>query len=98
MTDKEKKAVHSTLRRLADSASLTPDNVINEAEKKSSPLHPFFEWDDTKAANKFRLQQARSLISDFEITVKINRTEIKVQEFVRDPRCENEDQGYVAID
>jgi hypothetical protein len=48
-------------------------------------MHKFFTWDDRVAATKFREDQARKLISDFIITVKVHRSEVSVQEFVHLP-------------
>lgn len=41
---------------------LTPADVVADARSRNSPLHCFFEWSDTKAADAYRLQQARGLI------------------------------------
>jgi len=41
---------------------ITPEDILQDAENPNSPLHPFFEWDDTDAARQYRLQQARGLI------------------------------------
>lgn len=41
---------------------LTASKVLDEAKRKTSPLHPKFEWDDKKAGNNYRLMQARTLI------------------------------------
>lgn len=41
---------------------LSPQDVVEAAEPKSSPLHSHFEWDDTEAGRKYRLEQARQLI------------------------------------
>lgn len=41
---------------------ITPEAIVSEASKKSSPLHRYFEWDDTKAAHAYRLSQARNLV------------------------------------
>lgn len=41
---------------------LTPEDVLEDAKSHNSPLHSFFEWDDTEAARNYRLQQARGLI------------------------------------
>lgn len=41
---------------------LTPDDVLDDAKNPNSPLHSFFEWDDTEAARQHRLKQARGLI------------------------------------
>ncbi len=39
-----------------------PKEVIKAAKKKNSPLYRYFEWDDTTAAEKWRLEQAGSLV------------------------------------
>jgi hypothetical protein len=41
---------------------LTPLAVVEKARAKSHPLHLHFEWDDSVAAEAYRLDQARSLI------------------------------------
>jgi hypothetical protein len=41
---------------------LTPDAVVARASNPKSALHDAFEWDDTEAARKYRLEQARQLI------------------------------------
>jgi len=41
---------------------LQPATVVEYAEDPKSPLHDYFDWDDTEAARKWRLHQARNLI------------------------------------
>lgn len=41
---------------------LTAELVVEQARQQSSPLHGYFEWDDTEAAHQYRLEQARHLI------------------------------------
>jgi len=41
---------------------LIPEEVVKAAEDSASPLHHFFQWDNTIAAHGFRLWQARNLI------------------------------------
>src|ERR1044071_8009070 len=43
---------------------LRAEDVLREAQKENNVLHTWkgFEWDETKAAFKYNLQQARSLI------------------------------------
>lgn len=98
MDSKIKPAVRAELQKLDSSGKLTPDNVIERAKVATSPLHGLFEWDDSVAAHKWRVEQARQIISSFEIVVKVERQEIRVQEFVRDPRCKSDRQGYVGFD
>ncbi len=46
---------------------LTARKVLEDARAASSPLHRFFDWDDSRAAEKYRLQQARELIVSFVV-------------------------------
>jgi len=48
--------------RVANGGILRPRNVVDEAEPKDHPLHPQFEWDNRKAADQYRVWQARHLI------------------------------------
>lgn len=46
---------------------LKPDDVVQVASDPDSPLHPAFEWDDSVAAHKHRLRQARDLIRSVRV-------------------------------
>lgn len=94
---KNKEQIRKSLLALADAGKLTPEEVIRLARSPESILHPLFEWDDSVAARKYRVDQARTLISSFEISVTINRVELRVQEFVRDPSRGDKEQGYRPI-
>lgn len=48
--------------RLASGGELTPERVVEDARRSSSPLHPLFEWKDGEAAHLYRLAQARAVI------------------------------------
>jgi len=41
---------------------LRPADVVKAAKAQTSPLHKYFTWDDTEAAHKQRLHEARALI------------------------------------
>ena len=41
---------------------LNSQNVLDSARSEKSPIHDLFEWDDTQAAEKYRLSQASKLI------------------------------------
>ena len=47
---------------------VTPDDVVKAARRKTSPLHPYFDWSDTEAAVHWRRQQARQLIARVKVT------------------------------
>lgn len=60
---------------------VTPADVLNDARSKKSPLHNFFDWDDTKAAEKWRGQQASYLLRTIHVVVKDNGEGEEVRAF-----------------
>lgn len=46
---------------------LVPAAVVDAARDRKNPLHPHFEWDNAAAADKYRLDQARSLIRSIHV-------------------------------
>jgi hypothetical protein len=50
--------------------SVDAETVVDVAKSPKSPLHACFEWDDTKAAHKYRLVQARTIIRSIGVEVK----------------------------
>jgi len=49
-------------RIFKERGALTTALLVEEAEREDSPLHKFFEWDDTVAARKYRIVQATQMI------------------------------------
>lgn len=64
-------AVGERLTELADASdgALHPRDVVADARRDGSPLHPLFEWDDRKAAVSHRLTQARQVIASIVVHV-----------------------------
>lgn len=66
---------------------LTPENIVAEARKKNSPLHPYYTWDADKAREKLLLieagQMLRSVKIIFEVVHKGQTKEIAVRAFHR---------------
>lgn len=71
---------------------ITPEIVLNEAKSPESPLHKQFCWDDSKAAEMFRLAQAAALIRRVKITYTTDNKEIRVRAFVNVRPQINEDE------
>ena len=42
--------------------SVRPEEIVDKARDESTELHKCFEWDDTKAAERYRLHQARQIV------------------------------------
>lgn len=74
-------AVGKELETLGKNVNI--DTVLELAKKKTSAMHDYFEWDDKKAAAKYRRKQATDLISALEVTFIKDEEETKsVQAFV----------------
>lgn len=77
-----------------DRGRLIAGEVVLDATAKDSPLHAYFEWNNTKAAAEYRLTQARHLIASVVIVETKEQGEI-------DPIrawCKlNSQEGYEAI-
>jgi hypothetical protein len=51
------------------SGRVSPQLLLDEARNPSSPFHKHFEWDDTAAAERYRLVQASAMIREWRGTV-----------------------------
>jgi hypothetical protein len=82
--------------RVRQNGRLDQESVLAAARKPKSPLHPHFEWDDGKAAEAYRINQAGELIRWITVTVeKPNGGEVPVRAFVNVKR--EEDRSYTSI-
>lgn len=72
---------------------LFPEDVVKFARNSKTALHKFFEWDDNKAAENYRLAQARSII---RVTVEIigDVSTEPVRTYVSLPSDRKSDGGY----
>ena len=76
--------------------SLTPAAVVDVARDPAHPLHGRVEWDDTVAAEKYRLDQARQLIRVVKVTETRGDTLLRTREFVSVHR--EDGPSYVPIE
>lgn len=67
--------------QLENTIGLTPENLLDANRAKDSPLHNEFEWDDSIAAEKYRINQAGHIIRS--LCVKIETVEKSNPEPVR---------------
>lgn len=66
--------------------------IVKESKKEDAILHNYFEWDNKKAGEQWRLQQARKLINNIEVIVISNGEEIAVSAY------EIVTEGYQAVE
>src|SRR5690349_19070743 len=77
LTDKDATIVGPYLEEMARRLGtkiegVKPQQILEDARRPDSPLHSYFEWDETKAAYQYNLMQARYLARSvrLEITLK----------------------------
>lgn len=56
---------------------LEPVDIVSSARDPRSVLHPHFEWDDSRAAEAFRCDQARELVRS--LTIDISRSNLEAR-------------------
>ena len=73
-----------------------PEQVLNKARDETSELHKCFDWDDTIAAEKYRLHQARLVINHLIVVTHETEDEEKepVQFRVMLKNDSSKDSGY----
>jgi hypothetical protein len=81
--------------------SFTPSDVVEAARPATSVLHEHFTWDDLKAAEKYRLVEARHLVNTITVVVKIGDHDVETRGFHSITMQGSEDgaveQRYTAI-
>jgi hypothetical protein len=99
MTKEKREAIRERLQMLADqnNGRITPDIVVADAKKKTSPLHDQFEWDAKKAASQYWVYQARQLIKSVKVMVTNETRSVSTVCYVRDPSVESAEQGYISL-
>ena len=62
-------AIKTELEKLAaeNAGLIHPSDVVMRAREPDSPMHSWFEWDDSEAAEAYRLEQARRLLRVYVI-------------------------------
>lgn len=83
------------LERLArqNNGLLMVDDVVEEARDPQSVLHRHFQWDDDKAAEAYRKQQARQLIQKVTVTIE-KAPDVHIRAFVSLSTDQYEGGGY----
>ena len=91
--------VKETLRKLIkkNGGHITPQIVLDEARRKTSPLHSHFTWDDNEAAQRWRLNEAAHLIRRVRVTVEVAPdVKVKVRAFMNvsaeEPESDEDDK------
>ena len=68
----------------ANDGRLLAENVVDYARDPDTTLHDQFDWDDTAAADKWRLHRARNIILKVRVTISRgdDRAPVSIRAFV----------------
>lgn len=85
--------------------SLTPAIVVEESRPKTAVLHPAFEWNDKKAAEEFRIHQARQIINCIHVVPETKNAKpvqafinVRIYEDSADDPHENRGRAYLTAE
>jgi hypothetical protein len=99
---KDSRVISAELKRIQREQSvITPKTVVAIAANKKSPLHKYFEWEDSVAAERYREWQARQLIASIYIVDSGDENAMPIRAFVALRPEEDDaddfmaDRGYV---
>ena len=88
--------VKDAVAALAPDGRISPRQLVDAAAKLTHPLHDRFEWDNGKAGDAYRLEQARRLIRSVQVVITTEEREYSCVGYVHDP--ESEEQGYISVE
>ena len=68
--------VGDTLEEIAKTGEITSAKFLDASRPEDAPTHNLFEWDDSTAAERYRLQQATIAINSIEVQIvdEVNAT------------------------
>lgn len=81
--------------RVRQNGRLEAADVVRESRDPAAPLHPEFEWDDDKAADAYRVEQAKYLIRHIAVEMQTRQgDDTPVRAFVSVVR--DSDRSYTS--
>ena len=78
---KDAQKIGEELELIKSKTDLNPENVVERAKNPKSVLHNYFEWDDTKGAEQYRIQQARNIVNHVVEVIVIRGENIEQRAF-----------------
>lgn len=81
------------LTLLARAGTMTPERVVAAARSADSALHDGFTWDDTEAANKCRIEEAKLILRAIVVVEERDGMEVEVRAFCN-VREKDDEGGY----
>lgn len=70
--------------------AITPEAIVEYARNENTELHKCFQWDDAKAAENWRKQQARLIVKSLVVVVQKSETEVQTYRLIEHDDTEKE--------
>jgi len=88
-----------SIKKKCGLTNITERIIVQESRRKKSLLHNCFEWDNIKAANSWRLEQARKILACLVVVVEGDDDEVLyVRKYVAQSELgEDTGSGYISI-
>lgn len=78
--------------------NLIPDMVLDAAADLQSPLHDYFEWDDSVCARRYRLRQAEEMITHIRVVIMAGDKQVVQRAFINVSVDDGEEaEEYVPV-
>lgn len=88
--------------RLEELGPCTPQRIVQDATPMNAALHPYFDWDDSHAANEYRKRQAGNMANHIVIVVHTNDGEEETRAFhnvvIKTEDEEAGERAYVSVE
>jgi len=76
---------------------LKPQYVVEDAKNPKSILHDYFEWNNSKAGEKYRIHQARQLISCIVEVVVVEGKRTNMKSFFNIGKDDDQERVYITL-
>lgn len=80
-----------------NNGKITPNLIVEDGKEKTSPFHSQFTWDDTEAARKHRLYEAKRIVQNVVEIVIISDKPTLVRSFFSVSDNEENQKVYVQL-
>ncbi len=96
LTDEDAGRIGRRIEVMARFGPVPVARIVEDATNEDSPLHPYFEWDDSRAAGLYRIDRARYLVRSVVVEVQRPRQEpLLVRAFASVVQVGGTTRGYL---
>lgn len=93
---KDAQKVGEELELIKSEGVLNPRSVVKRARNKKSILYNYFEWNNTKAAERFRLQQAMNIVNHVIEIIAIEGNQVEEKAYFS-VIVKKDERAYVSL-